>query len=68
MVCPVCILPLAGALGAAGSGKAASETQSKALQYVLIALMVGLTLFSLYVFFNRKRLKKDCAQCQIPQE
>ncbi len=68
MVCPVCILPFAGALGAAGSGKAASTSKTKWVQYVLIAITLGLTILSVYVFLNRKRLKKDCGgSCALPQ-
>jgi hypothetical protein len=38
------------------------------VQYVLIAITLGLTILSVYVFLNRKRLKKDCGgSCALPQ-
>lgn len=65
MVCPVCILPVVGAMGAAGSGKAANNSRSKWLRMFMWILTFGLTMLSVYVFWNRKKLKTNCGSCKI---
>lgn len=63
MVCPVCVIPIAGVLGATGSGKIALTGGKWSL--LLWILSFGLTALSLYVYFNRKKLKTECKMCTI---
>ena len=65
MVCPVCILPLVGGLGATGSGVASTKTNSSYLKYGLIALTVLLIVGSLYFYIYKEYYKDECDVCKI---
>ena len=66
MVCPVCIIPLMGTLGAAGSGAASTKTNSMYLKYFLILFAIGLFITSLYFYVYKEYYKDECDTCKIP--
>lgn len=65
MVCPVCVIPLMGGLGATGSGVASTKTNSPYLKYSLILLAIILLGVGIYFYVYKEYYKDECDVCKI---
>jgi ABC-type glucose/galactose transport system permease subunit len=73
MVCPVCILPfVTGAMAIKGADAAASsvtenyeQTPWYKTEYFLISVTAILVFITIYFFWNKKKLKKQCKACTV---